>query len=69
MIKYPWKDVLFMSELTEKIYNDIKLRGQYTYSKDFSIKTLEEKALKDLESNGNIIIKSKAIGYVIADAL
>ena len=58
-----------MSELTEKIYNDIKLRGQYTYSKDFSINTLEEKALKDLESNGNIIIKSKAIGYVIADAL
>ena len=58
-----------MADLTEKIYNDIKLQGQYTYSKDFSIKTLEEKALKDLESNGNIIIKSKTIGYVIADAL
>lgn len=58
-----------MSELIEKIYNDIKLRGQYTYSRDFSIKILEEKALKDLEDNGNIIIKSKAIGYVIADAL
>lgn len=58
-----------MSELTEKIYNDIKLNGEYKYSKDFSTKILEEKALKDLESNGNIIIKSKSIGYVIADAL
>lgn len=58
-----------MCDLTEKIYNDIKQKGKYNFSKDFSAKVLENNALKELEDSNIIIIKTRSIGYVIADVL
>ena len=58
-----------MFDLAEKILKTIKSRGQYTYSTNLSEKSEELKALDYLENNGLIIVKSRALGYVIAEAI
>lgn len=57
-----------MTELEEKIYQHFQTHAQYNFSTNLSIKSLEIKAIKSLESNGYIIVRANAIGYVIADA-
>lgn len=58
-----------MSECALKIYEYLKKEKRYSFSSDLVIKSLEESAIKELESNGCIIIKMHTIGYVIADTL
>lgn len=58
-----------MTELAERIYDSLKLREQYNYSKNPSIKCLEISALKELENENYIVIRSKTIAYVIANVL
>ena len=58
-----------MSNIESKIYDCIKSRGQYTFSLDDRSRAEELKAIDKLSEAGYIIIKSRTIGYVIADAL
>lgn len=58
-----------MTDLKSRIYDCIKSRGQYTFSQDARSRAEELKAVDELSDAGYIIIKSRAIGYVVADAL
>lgn len=57
-----------MDELEQKIYNSISEKGEYHYSSDMSTKSTEIKAVDLLQSNGYISIRTRTIGYVVADA-
>ncbi|WP_318708851.1 hypothetical protein [Candidatus Acetatifactor stercoripullorum] len=56
-----------MTELEQKIYDTISVKGQYRYSSDMSVKSAEIKAVDSLKSNGYISVKANAIGFVIAE--
>ena len=56
-----------MSELSEKLYEHFKNEPRYTYSSDASTKALEIDAVNELETSGNIVVKMRTIGYVIAE--
>ncbi len=58
-----------MTDTAQKMYEHFKTQKQYNYSEDSSIKYLEIQAIDELESSGYIIVKSRALGFVIADAL
>lgn len=58
-----------MTELEIKIYESIKLKGQYNFSIDMEIKLLELKAIKSLVNNGYITVHSNSLGYILAKAL
>lgn len=58
-----------MSETAQKIYEYLKTEKQYNYSQDVSIRQSEQDAVKELESNGYILVRMRTICYVIADVL
>ena len=58
-----------MNDYESKILEALKQSGEYKYSPDTSTKSREIVALKELEQNGFIRIKSQTIGYCIADVL
>lgn len=58
-----------MSELAMQIYEALKTEPQYTYSTDLNTKALETAAIEELELNNYIVVKARAIGYVIANVL
>lgn len=62
-----------MNELAEQIYNQLKSSAQsslqYNYSNEPTIKCLELVALKELESEHYIAIKTKSITYAVVDVL
>lgn len=58
-----------MKQLELKILDSIKTTGQYIFSTEMKEKSAEIKALNFLEEEGCISIKSKTIGYCVADFL
>lgn len=56
-----------MNNLEQKIYDTISEKGEYHYSSDMSVKSAEIKAVDSLQSNGYISIRTRTIGYVVAD--
>ena len=58
-----------MNDYESKILEALKQSGEYKYSPDMSSKSREITAIKELEQNGLIRIKSQTIGYCIADVL
>ena len=58
-----------MNELDRKIYDSIAEKGQYRYSSDMAIKSIEIKAVDSLKSNGYISVKAESIGFVIAETI
>lgn len=58
-----------MTELAERIYNQLLTSKQYNYSRNPSEKHLEIKAIEELENEKYIVIKIRTIGYVVADVL
>lgn len=58
-----------MNELAEKILQEIQTSGKYTYSTNLVEKSHEIKAVDYLRDYGLIIIKARALGFVIAEAV
>lgn len=58
-----------MNDYESKILETLKQSGEYRYSSDMLSKSREIAAMKGLEQDGLIRIKSQTIGYCIADVL
>jgi hypothetical protein len=58
-----------MDELRQKIYDHFTHSPEYRYSSEPSEKLLELKAIEALESEGYIVIRTRSIGYVVADVV
>ena len=58
-----------MSELAEKIYTWFQSHPQYNFSRDLSVKALEESAIKELVKNDYIRVTARALGYICAEIL
>ncbi len=58
-----------MSELAEKIYTWFQSHPQYNFSRDLSVKALEDSAIKELVKNGYIRVTARALGYICAEIL
>lgn len=60
-----------MNELSEtaiKLYEHFKSNREYQYSFDSTIRTTESLAVDELESAGLIVVITRTIGYVVAEA-
>ena len=58
-----------MSELAEKIYTWFQSHPQYNFSRDLSVKALEDSAIKELVKNDYIRVTARALGYTCAEIL
>lgn len=58
-----------MSDLAEKIYTWFQSHPQYNFSRDLSVKALEDAAIKELVKNGYIQVTARALGYICAEIL
>lgn len=58
-----------MSELAEKIYTWFQSHPQYNFSRDLSVKALEDSAIKELVKNSYIRVTARALGYICAEIL
>lgn len=58
-----------MSELAEKIYTWFQSHPQYNFSRDLSVKALEDSAIKELVKNDYIRVTARALGYICAKIL
>lgn len=58
-----------MSKLAEKIYTWFQSHPQYNFSRDLSVKALEDAAIKELVKNGYIRVTARALGYICAEIL
>lgn len=58
-----------MSELSEKIYTWFQSHPQYNFSRDLSVKALEDSTIKELVKNGYIRVTARALGYICAEIL
>lgn len=54
-----------MTDLEQRIYNDIKSSEQFYFSSSASEKYLENEAIKNLISRGLIVKTSETLGYII----
>lgn len=60
---------MVLDNLEAKILDILRSCGEYRYSSDLSVKSDEQKIMKDLENRGCIIVKAHSLGYCIADVL
>ena len=58
-----------MTELENKILEHLSVKETYHFSSDALEKSKEKDAIKNLENNGYIHVKSRTIGYVLAEIL
>ena len=58
-----------MTELENKILEHLNVKETYRFSSDALEKSKEKDAIKNLENNGYIRVKSCTIGYVLAEIL